>query len=183
MLVHPPPNTEQNSCRHPINQLIHVIFVPAILLTAFVFASYLDLGAFLPAAVTSRVTPYIGTLGLDLVAALYYAGYYLYLSPNSIGASAAGLVMLGLLASQAFVAAVGSIAWAPCLVLHIIAWIAQVHWGHGIYEKRAPALLDNLSQVCTPEEWAGRALWATTTVLRLFPRPFSWPRSLCMSSV
>ena len=158
-----------------------MIFVPAILLTAFVFASYLDLGAFLPAAVTSRVTPYVGTLGLDLVAALYYAGYYLYLSPNAIGASAAGLVILGLLASQAFVAAVGTLAWAPCLVLHIIAWIAQVHWGHGIYEKRAPALLDNLSQVCAQEErWEG--IHGESTALRLFPRPFSWPRSLFMSS-
>ena len=132
---------------HPMNQLIHMIFVPAILLTAFIFGSYLDLGAFLPSVLTSRVTPVIGTISLDLVAAIGYAAYYAYLSPNVVGISAAALVLLGFLAAQAFVSAVGSVAWVPALVLHLISWVLQVHLGHTVYEKRAPALLDNLAQV------------------------------------
>lgn len=35
------------------------------------------------------------------------------------------------------------IFWKFTLYIHIIAWIAQFI-GHGIFEKRAPALLDNL---------------------------------------
>jgi len=33
--------------------------------------------------------------------------------------------------------------WYIIITLHIISWIAQFI-GHGVFEKRAPALLDNL---------------------------------------
>jgi 2-hydroxy fatty acid dioxygenase len=132
---------------HPMNQLVHVIFVPAILLTSFVFANYADLTHLLPSSLAGFVTPYVGTLSLDLIAALYYMGTYVYLCPNAVGIGAAILVLLGLVSAQAFVAEYGAGAWLPALVLHVISWILQVHVGHNIYEKRAPALLDNLYQV------------------------------------
>merc|ERR1712224_744095 len=33
--------------------------------------------------------------------------------------------------------------WRPVLTVHIVCWIAQFV-GHGVFEKRAPALMDNL---------------------------------------
>lgn len=38
-----------------------------------------------------------------------------------------------------------TLAFRTCLGVHVIAWIAQFV-GHGVYEGRAPALLDNLVQ-------------------------------------
>ena len=132
---------------HPMNQLVHIIFVPTIVLTALVFFSYLKLESIFPAVASSSFAPY---LSADVPVALGYAGYYIYLCPNAVGFSGAFLVMTALLASQAYVSAVGSIAWVPAIALHILSWILQVHVGHTIYEKRAPALLDNLAQVSSP---------------------------------
>lgn len=33
--------------------------------------------------------------------------------------------------------------WKYALALHVVCWIAQFY-GHGVHEKRSPALLDNL---------------------------------------
>ena len=35
--------------------------------------------------------------------------------------------------------------WRPALALHVASWLAQFY-GHGVHERRAPALLDNLFQ-------------------------------------
>mgnify|MGYP001081893317 CR=1 FL=1 len=37
-------------------------------------------------------------------------------------------------------------AWKYALVAHVVAWYMQIHPGHGIFEGRKPALLDNLFQ-------------------------------------
>ena len=91
--------------------------------------------------------PVAGLIRLDLIAALFYAARYLYFSPNAVGLSAALLVLLLLKLSREYVLAVGPGAWLPALALHLIGWFAQVAIGHAIYEKRAPALLENLQQV------------------------------------
>jgi uncharacterized membrane protein YGL010W len=36
--------------------------------------------------------------------------------------------------------------WQAALVIHVVAWILQFI-GHGVFEGRAPALLDSLDQV------------------------------------
>lgn len=87
--------------------------------------------------------PYL-ELNLGTVLALLYAGLYILLEP------VAGFVL------AAF--CVGSTAFANhmrledpkftlhvALAVHVVSWIAQFI-GHGAFERRAPALLDNLVQ-------------------------------------
>ncbi|KAJ3090160.1 hypothetical protein HK100_007530 [Physocladia obscura] len=111
------------------NQAIHSVFVPTILWTALVIAGVFD----------TRLL-YAG--------AGVYAAYYAVLHPL-IGGSAA--VLVGGLAYSAAQFVVHGKAWtgvAPlhfAAALHVVSWIAQFI-GHGVFEKRAPALLDNLVQ-------------------------------------
>jgi uncharacterized membrane protein YGL010W len=37
-------------------------------------------------------------------------------------------------------------AWRLAVGLHVLAWYMQIHPGHGVFEKRKPALLDSLVQ-------------------------------------
>ncbi|KAJ6445683.1 ER membrane protein [Purpureocillium lavendulum] len=114
-----------------VNVAIHMVCVPLILVSAF---------CMLPPWLT---VPYLD-LNLGTIAALLYAGLYILLEP------VAGFVL------AAF--CVGSTAFANhmrvedpkntfqiALVVHIVSWIAQFI-GHGAFEGRAPALLDNLIQ-------------------------------------
>ena len=118
--------------------------VPAILATAFVFTSYCDLTPLFPGGVVAAAG---GRISLDMLAACFYALRYVYFSPNAVGLSAGALVLALFKASQMFVEAYGPQAWVPSLVLHLVGWAAQIFVGHAMYERRAPALLDNLQQV------------------------------------
>jgi 2-hydroxy fatty acid dioxygenase len=58
---------------------------------------------------------------------------------------------LGVLAAMVYGAnAFAAIAYAPwyALAIHVVSWIMQFY-GHGVYEKRKPALLDSLHQALT----------------------------------
>jgi uncharacterized membrane protein YGL010W len=37
-------------------------------------------------------------------------------------------------------------AWQLAIGLHVFAWYMQIHPGHGIFERRKPALMDSLVQ-------------------------------------
>jgi uncharacterized membrane protein YGL010W len=37
-------------------------------------------------------------------------------------------------------------AWKLALALHALAWYMQIHPGHGIFERRKPALMDRFVQ-------------------------------------
>ena len=134
----------------PINQWIHILFVPTLLLTAFVLLSSLPL----PPVVGSALSAMSGGVaglprGADwsLAIAVAYGAFYLYLSPSPLGALAV-LAVAGLLAAaRAWVAAAGGRAAATpaAVALHVFGWLVQFY-GHGVHERRAPALLDNLAQ-------------------------------------
>jgi uncharacterized membrane protein YGL010W len=85
-------------------------------------------------------------LNLGTLAALTYSTLYLLLSPNLAGVSTTPL-LLGAAALANKVLArynrtrVNSIA----IAVHVVSWIAQFV-GHGKFEGRKPALLDNLVQ-------------------------------------
>ena len=81
-------------------------------------------------------------LNWGLVVALFYAGYYA-LMDQPAGLAAAGGVLLAQYTASKFSKTKGSTRNA--LILHVAAWIAQFI-GHGAFEGRAPALLDNLAQ-------------------------------------
>lgn len=85
-------------------------------------------------------------LNAGTIASLTYSTLYLLLSPNIAGASVTPLILgaaalANKLTTQYNRTKVNSIAFA----VHIVSWLLQFV-GHGKYEGRKPALLDNLVQ-------------------------------------
>ena len=141
--------------RHPVNKAIHLVFVPCIIWSALVWmAGYVPeaaegvslAGAFraigVPRFLASAAVPNLGALAL-----IAYSAYYVALEPI---AGTSWFVMCGLpmwLSASWFESAVGwDAAWRWALALHVLAWYAQIHPGHVVFEKRRPALLDSLAQ-------------------------------------
>jgi uncharacterized membrane protein YGL010W len=140
---------------HPINQLIHVIFVPVIIFTMMVFVSQIPpvwnvspegyMGRFISALVGNDGC-YFDPSFLVFAA---YAFYYVALDVK-VGSSAALYLYLLYRAVEPFkramIAAGVARPWSVALGLHIFAWYMQIHPGHAIFEKRKPALLDSFAQ-------------------------------------
>jgi uncharacterized membrane protein YGL010W len=152
----PPPgrNLEEElvfyGCYHsrPGNQLVHFLFVPPIMFTLCVWlaylpapAAYLPTPAWVPAWVTAGA---VLNPALALVAA--YAVYYTLLEPVAGGtwALAQGLPMW--LGATAWRAARPDAAWKVAAAVHAAAWVIQVGVGHGLIERRRPALTVSLGQ-------------------------------------
>lgn len=77
--------------------------------------------------------------------AIAYAAFYFYIAPGPLGIASAAFVYFIFAGATAFAAKWGAGAWQPALAVHVVCWILQFI-GHGVYEGRAPALLDNLFQ-------------------------------------
>ncbi|KAN0127009.1 Protein of unknown function (DUF962) domain containing protein [Russula decolorans] len=124
---------------HPINILIHIIFVPAIMWSAQVLLCDLPSPTFLP-QIHYDLTDYLkfeftyGTLQGLLWLAYYYIldplGAFLY-TPQAI---------LSILTANAFAQRANHTNIA--LIVHVASWVAQI-LGHKFAEGRSPALLDN----------------------------------------
>ena len=122
------------------NVKIHLFCIPIILLSTIAFLSPVDL--------LGKEYPYA-----NLGAALAW-GYGLY---YSILDWQLGIPTMGLLGASAYVfknaylnlndiSAITQKQFVKyAIFLHILSWLAQFY-GHGVHEKRAPALLDNLLQ-------------------------------------
>lgn len=85
------------------------------------------------------LTPNLGTF-----AALTWGGLYVLLEP--VAGTALALICLGAAAFTNYLRVqdpVGTTQWA--IAIHVVSWILQFI-GHGKFEGRAPALLDNLFQ-------------------------------------
>ncbi|KAJ4841043.1 hypothetical protein Tsubulata_009382 [Turnera subulata] len=127
---------------NPVNILLHTIFVWPIFFTTLILFSFTP--------PIYQITP-IGfsdhglLLNFGFFFALTYALFYLCLDKRA-GALAAFLC-LGCWVGASFAAArLGfSLAWKVVLAAQLFCWTGQF-LGHGIFEKRAPALLDNLIQ-------------------------------------
>jgi len=127
-----------NEDNNPVNVGIHIVFVPTI------YASAIILAALLPSVPIASNIPKISIA--DVTVLVYAVGYFL-LEP------VAGLLMLPFHLAVWYYAhhlpvvypSETIVKWA--LSVHVTAWIAQF-MGHGFAERRAPALLDNLFQVC-----------------------------------
>ncbi|KJZ76604.1 hypothetical protein HIM_03940 [Hirsutella minnesotensis 3608] len=123
-----------------VNVAIHMVCVPAILVSAFCMATYTGTLIQTPSWLTVRYLD----LNLGTILALLYASLYILLEPVAgfvlaafcIG-STAFANHLRLMNSQA--------TFQYALATQIVCWIAQFI-GHGAFERRAPALLDNLIQ-------------------------------------
>lgn len=132
--------------RNPINIAIHLLFVWPIFFTALVFLyftpPFFDLPnfEFLLFGCNFVLVWNLGFL-VTLVYSVFYAS--LDLKAGSLAALCCVVCWVG----SCFVAhQLGwSLAWKIVLVTQLVCWIGQFI-GHGVFEKRAPALLDNLTQ-------------------------------------
>jgi uncharacterized membrane protein YGL010W len=119
-----------------INQLIHIVCVPAIFFTALVFLTNLGV---------------VGHWSLDeyfplnpaFFVAAAYAVYYIALEPIAGSLEAPIIMYLCWLANQWHASKPDANMLA--VQIHVAAWIAQFI-GHGVFEGRAPALIDSFGQ-------------------------------------
>lgn len=78
--------------------------------------------------------------------ALTYSTLYLLLSPNFAGISATPILLAAAAAANKLSTKYSSTKVNTiAIAVHVVSWIAQFV-GHGKYEGRKPALLDNLVQ-------------------------------------
>jgi len=128
-----------------MNKLIHILCVWPILWTALVFCEYAPFVA--PDSLNSIVSS-VHPLNLSFIFAFVYASCYILMEQKA-GTLAAGLVFLSLFTARTFYltceAKFGYPAYVVAGAIHVGCWIAQF-FGHGHFEGRAPALLDNLVQ-------------------------------------
>ncbi|XP_011017531.1 PREDICTED: uncharacterized endoplasmic reticulum membrane protein C16E8.02-like [Populus euphratica] len=129
-----------------INVLIHMIFVWPIFFTACLILYFTPPLFSLPQVQLSLFghgVVLFFNVGFFLV--LIYALFYICLDPKA-GSLAALLCAFCWVASSLVAGWLGfSLAWKVVLVAQIVCWTGQFI-GHGVFEKRAPALLDNLIQ-------------------------------------
>ncbi|KAF3329177.1 endoplasmic reticulum membrane protein C16E8.02 [Carex littledalei] len=125
---------------NPINILIHTIFVWPILYTALVLFQFTPT-LFSFALADDKVV----ALNFSFVFALIYAVFYV-LMDRKAGSLAAILCFLCWIGSESLATRLGfSLGWKVVLAAQVFCWTGQF-LGHGLFEKRAPALLDNLVQ-------------------------------------
>lgn len=81
---------------------------------------------------------------LGTIACLVYATLYILMEPVA-GSLLAPLMLAGTAYANHLTSTYGQTANYWALGLHVTSWIAQFI-GHGVFEGRAPALMDNLVQ-------------------------------------
>ncbi|KAF8738138.1 hypothetical protein AX14_011726 [Amanita brunnescens Koide BX004] len=123
-----------------INVLIHIVCVPILLWTFQVLATEIPVPSFVPRIHYGINDYFVFDLNIPAIHAAIYILYYFTLEPIAALLYLPQLVLL-LLTATAFSKYPGHITQAA--ILHGISWIAQF-LGHGLAEKRAPALLDNV---------------------------------------
>ncbi|XAR50026.1 hypothetical protein NMG60_11004238 [Bertholletia excelsa] len=116
---------------NPVNILIHMLFVWPIFFTSLV------LFCFTP--------PLFIFPNFALMFTLIYALFYVCLDRKA-GVLAAFLCLACWVSASMLAKHLGfSLAWKVVLAAQLLCWTGQFI-GHGVFEKRAPALLDNLAQ-------------------------------------
>lgn len=125
---------------NPVNVAIHMTCVPMILAASLLLATNSPTVIPLPEWLSIPNLP----LNLGTIGAILYGGFYMLLEP------VAGTILLPIIIGWTAFAnhlttAYPSEANKWGIAVEIFAWVAQFV-GHGVYEGRAPALLDNLVQ-------------------------------------
>ncbi|KAI9048082.1 hypothetical protein LZ554_007878 [Drepanopeziza brunnea f. sp. 'monogermtubi'] len=124
-----------------VNIGIHMLCVPLILATSILLATNTPTLIPLPHWLTIPNLP----LNFGTIAAILYSGFYILLEP------VAGSILLPVIigwtafANHLTSASTSTFANLASIAVFLVSWIAQFV-GHGVYEGRAPALLDNLVQ-------------------------------------
>ncbi|OIW04871.1 hypothetical protein TanjilG_13711 [Lupinus angustifolius] len=125
---------------NPINVLIHVLFVWPILFTSLVLFYFTP-----PLFSGFSFSHPVLVLNFGFLFAVVYALFYAAMDIKA-GSFAAFLTLLAWVGASFVANTLGySLAWKVVLAAQIFCWTGQFI-GHGVFEKRAPALLDNLAQ-------------------------------------
>jgi len=124
-----------------VNIGIHMICVPMILLTSFVLATNSPTLIPTPSFLTIPNLP----LNLGTITAISYSAFYVLLEP--VAGSVLVPMLLGITAlGNYFTSSTNASSTNKVMIaLNVLSWIFQFV-GHGVFEGRAPALLDNLVQ-------------------------------------
>ncbi|NP_001236237.1 2-hydroxy-palmitic acid dioxygenase mpo1-like [Glycine max] len=121
------------------NVAIHMLFVWPILFTGQMILY------FTPPLLTLGFLPSVLLLNWGFFSTLFYALFYVALDYKA-GSLAAFLTFFCWVASSFVSSSLGfSLAWKVVLAAQLFCWTGQFI-GHGVFGKRAPALLDNLAQ-------------------------------------
>ncbi|KAK9485748.1 hypothetical protein V1527DRAFT_466150 [Lipomyces starkeyi] len=121
-----------------VNVWIHTVCVPIILVTSFALATN-------SGPLFSLFGSYVDSyLNVGVLAAVGYASFYILLDPI-VGAIVSPLVVGSSIIATDLINEYGTAGNYIAGGLWVISWILQFI-GHAVYEKRAPALLDNLLQ-------------------------------------
>ncbi|KAI8853163.1 hypothetical protein BC829DRAFT_360214 [Chytridium lagenaria] len=121
-----------------VNQWIHFVCVPMILWTALVWLQ--NTPEFFTWSLSKELP-----INMAFVLTVIYSGYYVMLH-TVIGGMLAPVMVLAFYTSNVFLHSkteVESTLTSLPAGIHIVSWIAQF-LGHGLAEKRRPALMDNL---------------------------------------
>ncbi|KAK8049126.1 hypothetical protein PG994_010856 [Apiospora phragmitis] len=125
---------------NPVNISIHMVCVPLILFSGFAMAANTGSLIPLPEALTvPYLPPNLGTL-----AAITWGTLYVLLEPVA-GTALAVICLAGAAGANAALALDSALTNQVAIATHIVCWLLQFV-GHGAFEGRAPALLDNLFQ-------------------------------------
>lgn len=124
---------------NPVNVAIHIACVPAILMTFLLLFTNTP-AVPLPSWLSVPNLP----LNVGTIAAVVYSTLYVLMEPVA-GGLVAPLIIGGTAYANHLTSTYGATAnyWAGGI--NVVCWLAQF-LGHGKYEGRAPALLDNLVQ-------------------------------------
>lgn len=124
---------------NPVNVAIHIVCVPAILLTFLLLATNTP-SIPLPPWLSVPYLPF----NLGTSAAVLYTTLYILMEPVA-GTMIAPLIIGGTAYANYLTSTYGAAANSWAGAINVVSWIAQFV-GHGAFEGRAPALLDNLVQ-------------------------------------
>ncbi|POO03505.1 hypothetical protein TorRG33x02_007100 [Trema orientale] len=131
---------------NPINIAIHMLLVWPIFFTAILILNFTPSLFNLPHIQISLFGSHFSLIfNVGFLVAIIYSVFYICLDVKA-GSLAALLCILSWVISSFLAQILGfSLAWKVVLVAQIVCWTGQFI-GHGVFEKRAPALLDNLVQ-------------------------------------
>jgi uncharacterized membrane protein YGL010W len=138
-----------------VNQWIHIVCVPLLILTGLVMLCFtpnlvdgtVNIKGTLP-GVVGQFLPDENVYEMNwamLIASIYCTYYAVVELPGVAGLLASAMVFSGYVYATFLVATLGAEVWNVALYTHIVCWVAQFA-GHGVWEGRSPALLDNLFQ-------------------------------------
>ncbi|KAJ0094399.1 hypothetical protein Patl1_15978 [Pistacia atlantica] len=131
--------------RNPINIFIHMLFVWPIFFTALLILYFTPFFNVPHVEFSFFGTHFVLVFNMGFLFALIYSFFYILLDFKA-GSLAALFCLVCWVASSSVARWLGfSLAWKVVLVAQLLCWTGQFI-GHGVFEKRAPALLDNLAQ-------------------------------------